>query len=163
MKTQKRIILVGPSASGKDFIRAKFRDKGYKVDCSYTSRPPREGEIDGVDYYFIDEKKFRESIDEHLFYEWVLYEETYYGTARFFWETRDIFIMESDGVDKILKKDRKNCLVIFVNTPLDIRIERMRDRGWDDGKIRARIAVDIHKFSSFQNFDLEISSNSIQI
>ena len=154
----KRIILVGPSATGKNFIRETFRKVGYKIDCSYTSRPPREGEVDGIDYYFITEQEFKERIEDQLFYEWVKYEDTYYGTGRYEWFNSDVFIMETDGINKIYKKDRNQCLVIYVNTPLNIRIKRMQDRGWDETKISSRRLVDAQKFSDFNDFDLEISS-----
>lgn len=155
---QKRIILAGPSAAGKDFIKSKFRDKGFKIDCSYTTRSPRENEIDGIDYHFISEEEFKEMRKEGLLYEWVLYEGTYYGTGRFEWENCDIFIMESDGVNKISSEDRKDCLVIFVNTPFKWRVTRMMKRGWSGDKIHQRALVDDEKFGNFTNYDLEISS-----
>ena len=156
----KRIILVGPSAAGKNFIREKFVEKGYKADCSYTSREPRAGEIDGVDYKFIGTPRFMEMIAGNKFYEWVEYNGNFYGTGLNEWNTCDIFIMESDGIGHLKEEDRKQSLVIYANTPFDTRIKRMRERGWDDKKISERSQVDINKFKTFNNFDLEISSET---
>jgi guanylate kinase len=126
----KRIILVGPTCSGKTFIRDKFREKGYKIDVSYTSRPPREGEKNGWDYNFIgDEFPFR--ISQNEFYEYVQYGSYWYGTGMREWHSSEIFIMETDGIKHINTEDRKDSLVIYVNTPLVIRIKRMKERGWD--------------------------------
>ena len=52
MRNHKRIILVGKAASGKDHLRKKFESRGFKYAVTYTTRPPREGEIDGKDYLF---------------------------------------------------------------------------------------------------------------
>lgn len=160
MKKHKRIILVGPSAAGKNYIRDAFIKRGFKSDISYTTREPRDNEIDGVEYYFITEKEFQERIFDGLFYEWVKYEDTYYGTGRYEWEHSDIFIMETDGVKAILPKDREDCLVIYINTPFDTRLKRMRERGWPNEKILKRTDVDLKKFSGFRDFDLEISSET---
>lgn len=158
----KRIILVGPSAAGKNFIRDNFVKRGFRSDVSYTSRTPREGEIDGKDYHFITEKEFRERINDNLFYEWVKYGNNYYGTGRYEWDHSDIFIMESDGVEKIMEKDRPSCLVMFVNTSFDVRLQRMRERGWDSTKISERTHVDIAKFKNFKDYDVQISSEIIE-
>ena len=158
MKKHKRIILVGPSAAGKNHIRDVFVKKGYRADVSYTSRAPRENEKDGVDYHFISEKDFQERIFDGLFYEWVKYGNNYYGTGRYEWENADIFIMETDGVKAIYPVDRGDCLIIYVNTPFDTRLKRMRERGWIDEKISDRVRVDQQKFANFNDYDLQIGS-----
>ena len=73
MKNNKRIILVGPSAAGKNFIREKSREKGFNVDVSWTTRPMREGEVQDFDYYFTSKEYFELLIKEEGFYEWVKY------------------------------------------------------------------------------------------
>ena len=156
----KRIILVGPSAAGKNFIREKFVEKGFKADCSYTSRESRPGEIDGVDYKFIGTPRFMEMIAGNKFYEWVEYNGNFYGTGLDEWNNCDIFIMESDGIGHLKPEDRKCSVVIYINTPFDTRLKRMRQRGWSNDKITERSQVDIDKFRTFTNFDLEISSET---
>jgi hypothetical protein len=55
MKSNKsRIILCGKAASGKDHLRKILEGRGFKYGVSYTTRPPRQGEIDGKDYLFVD-------------------------------------------------------------------------------------------------------------
>jgi len=156
----KRIILVGASAAGKSYIKEKFRKKGFKCDVSYTSREPREGEVNGIDYKFISKESFEIRIDHNMFYEHVQYGGNYYGTGMEEWYDSDIFIMETDGISKIKLEDRGSCLIFYVNTPLEIRIKRMEERNWDPDKIVARIRVDKEKFNNFTDFDLEISSYS---
>jgi guanylate kinase len=154
----KRIILCGPSASGKNYIREKFREKGFLCDVSYTSREPRQGEINGIDYYFIDNSAFEDLIKRNAFYEWVKYGDYYYGTGNYEWNNCEIFIMETDGISKIKQKDRNDCLIICVDTPLPLRMIRMKERGWDDNKIQKRRNIDYKKFKDFSNYDFKISS-----
>jgi guanylate kinase len=155
----KRIILVGPTCAGKNFMRDKFQKAGYQADVSYTTRMPREGEKNTVDYNFISKNAFESMIEKIGFYEWVQYGGNYYGTGLKEWKWCDIFIMETDGIKHIKPEDRKNCLIIYVNTPVNRRILRMRERGWDNDKIYERILVDEKKFEDFTDFDVEISSD----
>lgn len=66
-----KIILVGKAASGKDHMRKILQGRGFKYGVSYTTRPKREGEIDGEDYYFVSEQEFKSGIINELWYEWV--------------------------------------------------------------------------------------------
>jgi guanylate kinase len=159
MSNHKRIILVGPTCSGKTYIRDKFREKGFKVDVSWTSRPKRENEIQDFDYYFTSKEYFELLIQEGDFYEWVKYGDYYYGTGMEEWEKlSQVFIMETDGISKIKPEDRKNCLIIYVDTPLQTRLDRMKERGWNEHKIIERAKVDQEKFKNFKDYDLKISS-----
>ncbi|MCK9446527.1 AAA family ATPase [bacterium] len=158
MKNHKRIILVGPAAAGKTYIRDAFIKKSYEIDISYTSRKPRYNEIDGIDYHFIDINSFHEMIKNNKFYEYVKFGENYYGTSEFSWENSDVFIMETSGISKIRPEDRKNCLIIYVNTPYKIRLQRMQERNWNNEKIQDRIKQDIENFNDFKDYDIEISS-----
>ena len=154
----KRIILVGPTAGGKTFIRDKFREKGYKIDISYTTREPREGEENGTDYIFVSIKIFEEKVMFNEFYEWVNYGKNYYGTGFKEWHNCEVFIMETDGIKHIKPEDRKDCVIIYVNTPVNLRYERMKKRGWEEKKISERLRVDNEKFKNFKDYDFQISS-----
>ena len=63
-----KIIIVGPGGSGKDFLRKKMVNRGFEYGVSFTSRPPREGEEEGVDYYYRDEDFFISNLDIFLIY-----------------------------------------------------------------------------------------------
>lgn len=154
----KRIILVGPSCAGKSYIRQKFAEKGYTYDVSYTTRPPREGEVDGIDYNFISKEKFLAWINDEGFYEWVEFGGHMYGTGNFEWNHSDIFIMESDGIKHLKPEDRKESVIIYVNTSRITCLRRMEVRGWDKVKIVERIKTDAEKFKDFSDYDFTISS-----
>jgi guanylate kinase len=154
----KRIIICGPAAAGKDFLKKKFKERGFKLDVSYTTRPPREGEKDGVDYYFKSEDMFNLKIAHDDFYEYIKHGDYYYGTGLFEWNTDDVFIMETFGIKNITPEDRKNCFIIYLNPPLEERIKRLREgRGWTEENIKHRTQMDEEKFKDFNDYDLIIT------
>lgn len=154
----KRIILVGPTASGKTFLRKRFEDRGFTCDISYTSREPREGEINGVHYHFISKKQFELLQGGRFFYESVEYDGNYYGTGLYEWGKIPLFIMETDGIKHIKPADRKSCFIIYLNPATSMRYERMkRERGWDDETIKGRLIADEKKFDNFKDYDLIIT------
>ncbi|MDI6453573.1 guanylate kinase [Peloplasma aerotolerans] len=114
MKLNERGLLVvisGPSGVGKGTVRrALFQmphhDLVYSV--SMTTRPPRPGEVEGVDYYFVDKETFLQRIKENKFLEWAEFVGNYYGTPR-------------DKVDEQLDKGKEVVLEIEVEGALQVR------------------------------------------
>jgi len=165
----KRIILVGAAASGKDYLKKKFGNQGFRLDVSYTTRPIREGETEGVDYYFLTEAAFQIKMESSYlkdrgltnigFYEWAQHGEYRYGTGTWEWKKYDVFIMEAHGVSKITPEDRKNCFIIYLNPSAKVRKKRLRvTRGWSRQNISHRTKMDNEKFKDFVDFDLEINN-----
>jgi len=77
------IIVTAPSGAGKTtLIKKLLKDDKYHLSVSYTTRPPRKGEVNGVDYNFITEKEFLEKKDNDFFAEWALVHNNYYGTSK---------------------------------------------------------------------------------
>lgn len=68
------LILVGKSGSGKDYTMRKLVEKGYIQLVSWTTRPMREGEVEGREYHFCNNDEFSYMIDKGLFVEWRRYE-----------------------------------------------------------------------------------------
>lgn len=156
----KRMILVGPTASGKNILRDRFAKKGFTYDVSYTTREIRKevGEQEGVEYHFISDEEFETMKSNNEFYEKVEYNGKKYGTGRKEWDTKDVFIMEPNGIDCILEEDRKSCFIIFINPPTDERIKRMKfERKWDNQQVLDRIRTDNNKFDNFNKYDIKIT------
>ena len=89
------VILSSPSGVGKTTLTKKIQQKyqSFKISVSHTTRPPRSNEVDGVDYYFVSQEKFRNLIKKEKFYEYAQIFDNFYGTLK-------------DSVDKaILKND----------------------------------------------------------
>ena len=64
MKRYKRFILTGKAASGKDYAKNLLADLGFKCDISITTRPMREGEEEGVNYYYTSVDEFEKRIEK---------------------------------------------------------------------------------------------------
>ena len=88
------VILSSVSGAGKTTITKKIQQKhtSFKISVSHTTRKPRPNEVDGVDYYFISEEKFKKFIDEKKFYEHAKIFGNYYGTLK-------------ESVDELIKKN----------------------------------------------------------
>ena len=103
------IILSGPSGAGKGTIHNELlkRDDRLKYSVSMTTREPRDGEKDGVDYYFVSEDKFKEEIEKGSFIEYALVHGNYYGTLK-----SEVESKLNDGFDVILELDIQGALNI---------------------------------------------------
>ena len=83
MKNQKKlIILTGPSGVGKGTGVKEIlgKEKKFWLSISATTREPRVGEKEGENYYFLNQEKFKEMIEQNLFLEWAEFAGNYYGT-----------------------------------------------------------------------------------
>ena len=78
------VILSSPSGVGKTTLTKKIQQKyqSFKISVSYTTRPPRSNEVDGVDYKFVKKEQFEQLIKENQFYEYAKIFENYYGTLK---------------------------------------------------------------------------------
>ena len=160
---KKRIILVGRAASGKDYLRKLLVDEGYKYQISYTTRPPRPNEIPNVDYFFLTEDEFKSMIDKDEFYEYVVFNNWYYGTSKKqFYSNDSMFIMTPAGLSHLSQKDRDESLVIYLDAPESIRRVRMSQRN-DADNVERRIAADEKDFSEFENYDIHIDNHEFTI
>ena len=153
----KRIILVGRAASGKDHLRKTFEGTGFKYAVSYTTRPPREGEVDGKDYFFLTPEEAVGMIERGEFYEWVEFNGWVYGTSNEQFFNDDIFIMTPTGAGHISKEDRANSFIIFIDIPEEIRRERMLSRSMPGDSVERRLEADRRDFENFKNYDLKIT------
>ena len=154
-----KIILVGKAASGKDHMRKILEGRGFVYGTSYTTRPPRDGEIDGEDYYFLSDEEFADMDDDNQWYEYVEFNGWMYGTTnKQFLETCNLFIMTPKGIEYIDPAERKNCTIIYLDIDLDIRRTRLMNRGDISDTIDRRIRADERDFEDFTNFDLIINN-----
>lgn len=154
----KRIIIVGRAASGKDYIRKKFEARGFRYAVSYTTRPPREGEIDGVDYIFISQEEAQEMIENDDFYEYVEFNGWIYGTTRDQFDEDHVFIMTPSGLAHLDEDSRKKSFVIFIDIDEAVRRERMAIRNMPGDSVDRRIEADRKDFENFTNYDIRITN-----
>lgn len=107
------IIISGPSGAGKGTICKSFmeRNKNVALSVSATTRAPRAGEVEGVNYYFMSKEKFKEKIGHNDFLEYAEVYDNFYGTPKSNVEE----ILES-GKDVILEIDIQGALKVKENT-----------------------------------------------
>jgi len=165
MSEIKRAIITGQGASGKDHLVEYLIESGYKFPVTYTTRLPRQGEIEGVHYNFTTVKRFKEMIKSDLMYEYVSYEnrgkksnETwYYGRTKEDFYAGNIMIMTPAGLVQLSEQDRKDSFIIFLDINEDIRRERM-DKRVDADDTERRLKTDREDFALFENYDYRIDN-----
>jgi len=159
MEINKRIIICGPGGSGKDFLKEKFIKKGFNPSISYTTRKPRIGELQGVDYYYCDSEEFNKMILNDKFYEHKEFRGWLYGTTVKEFNSSDIFIMTPLAITELPKKDRKNSFIIYLD--IDERIRKMRLSIRNDAdSVERRIETDRKLFENFKDYDLKITDST---
>ena len=84
MKKYDVIALIGEAGAGKDYLYRILVDSYPEVNglVSYTTRPPREGEVNGVNYHFVSREEFEKQIDEGKMLEYTEFRGWYYGTSK---------------------------------------------------------------------------------
>jgi len=125
------IVIIGESASGKSTVeKVLAKDFGYDRLVSYTTRPPRENEVDGVDYHFISEQEFSEKMSENFFLETTCYRGWHYGSARADYTENTVGVFNPSGFRQISKLLPKNTIYSFyINVPRRERLIKMLERG----------------------------------
>ena len=118
------VILSSPSGAGKTTITKKIQQKyqSFKISVSHTTRKPRPNEVDGVDYYFVSQEKFKKLIKEDKFYEYAKIFDNYYGTSK---ESVDstiknndiIFDIDWQGTKQLSKFKNLKLIKIYIVPP----------------------------------------------
>jgi guanylate kinase len=117
------VILSSPSGVGKTTLTKKLQQKyqTFKISVSHTTRLPRSNEVDGVDYHFVSNEKFKELIKKNAFYEYAKIFENYYGTLK---KNVDEGILQNDlifdidwqGTKQLSKFKNLNLIKIYLIT-----------------------------------------------
>ena len=138
----KLIIVSGPSGSGKSTVTKIVKDKlNIPLSISATTRNPRDGEIDGKDYFFLSEEEFKNKIANDEFYEYAEVHGNYYGTLKKTVEdnlNKGLnVILEIDVQGALIAKEKKKdaILVFFRTKDMEVLEKRLRDRKTDSEEV----------------------------
>lgn len=148
------IVLLGESASGKDSVLRELIRLGYKRVVTYTTRTPREGEVDGVDYYFLTKDKFKEMESKGIFSETTSYNmktdgEVFYGSVLPFADEGydKVMILNPDGLT-MAKREEYSATTFYLDVDKRVRKERLKARGDDKKEYARRLKADNRDFKN---------------
>lgn len=162
-------VLSGPSGIGKDTVLSYLK-KEYEINkvVTATTREPREGEIDGVDYDFLTREDFQKKIKENYFLEYAEFSGNFYGTPK-----KNVEKLIKAGKNALLKievqgavnvkKIMPETLMIFLAPPsMELLEERLRGRGTDsEESIQKRLETAKCELTYIKDYDyLLINENS---
>lgn len=168
------IILMGKSASGKDtVVRKLIEQKEYKRIITWTTRPMRPGEKEGITYHYTSEDDFKKKIKEGFFVEWKSYETVngtwYYGTALddimgARGDDYRIIILTPEGYKRLSSFCSHlvgiNLLSIYLDVDTKVIRERLIQRGDDKKEADRRIKYDKKDFKEIEKIaDVIIENN----
>lgn len=137
----KIIIIVAPSGSGKSTLIQKVKEdfENLEWSVSFTTRPQRAGEVDGVAYNFVKKDEFEKRRDEGEFLEWALVHQNYYGTSKTFVENKlkeginVLLDLDVQGVDSFKEYFGSKAKAIFIAPPsIEALKSRLLARGTDN-------------------------------
>lgn len=154
---KKRIILVGTAASGKDYFKDYLISHGKNPSVSHTTRPMRDGEVNGETYHFVSDEKFKSMIDDDEFFEHKEFNGWKYGTSRESIFESEVFIFTPGGIEGLNEKFLRDSVIVYFDIAQDVRIERLMKRS-DADSIQRRIKADEYDFCGFDKFDLRVTS-----
>ena len=163
-------VLSAPSGCGKDTVLSflKERDCNVKQSISVTTRKIRDGETDGVDYYFTDVADFEKKIQEDYFLEYVKYGENYYGTPKKKIEELvesgyNVFLkIEVEGAGNV-RKFFPECISIFIVPPsFDALEARLKGRGTETAEtLNRRLGIAREELLRAKEYDYIVVNDKL--
>jgi len=165
------VVLSAPSGCGKDTVFNELKKLRSDIveSVSATTRPPREGEIDGVNYYFKSEDEFKKMLNSKGLLEYTVYNGCYYGTPtegvnKAIEEGKICFlIIEVEGGQNIMRI-RPDCVSIFLLPPsLEVLEHRLRGRQTDtEENIQRRLEVAEFEISFADVYNYNVVNDDLQ-
>jgi len=153
-----KLAIVGPAATGKDYLRKSMEAKGLVFGVSTTTRPPRNTEVEGTDYYYVTNEKFDKLISEDKFMEWQDFNGWKYGITKDEFEVCDVMILNAEAVTLLKPEYRNRIFVIYLDIQEHVRRERLGQRADTSDLIDRRINADNTQFRNFLDFDCKITN-----
>lgn len=166
------LILSGPSGCGKStLLKEVYKDIGdYYFSISTTTRQPRIGEVNGVDYFFVSKEEFEKDIEENSFLEYASVHGNYYGTSlkpiNKALDEKKLVIFDIDVQGHELVRNKLDSIVtsVFITTPsLQVLEDRLNSRNTDDKEvIENRIKNAKSEVEYFRDYDYLIINDDLE-
>lgn len=163
-------VFTGPSGAGKGTLLSRLQEQDDRLfySISATTRAPRSGETDGVQYYFLSKAEFEEKIAQNAFLEYAQYVENYYGTLEAPVNEKleqgfDVILeIEVQGAMQVHKK-RPDAVMVFIAPPsFEELAARLRGRGTEDEeKVLKRLETAKEELKHQNEFDYVVVNDKI--
>ena len=166
----KLFVLSGPSGVGKgtlaNMIRLRNPDIALSISC--TTREKREGEQDGVDYFFLTKEEFLRRANAGLFYEYSEHFDNFYGTPKDYvektLEEKNVLLEIDVNGGELVKAQRPDAVLIFLKAPsveaLRERLIRRNTESFD--KIEKRLARLEYEYSLEKDYDYSVVNDDLE-
>jgi guanylate kinase len=168
---KKLFVISGSSGVGKGTVIKSFLEKhpNFKLSISCTTRGMREGEVDGVNYFFITKEQFENNIQEEKFLEYAQFADNYYGTKKRYIKEKFeegfniILEIETNGALQV-KEKMPEAVLIFIAPPSVEELEkRLRGRHTEDEEtIQKRLAQVKIELERSKNYDYTVINDNIE-
>ncbi|MBQ7270189.1 MAG: guanylate kinase [Campylobacter sp.] len=166
------LLISGPSGSGKSTLinRLMKEEKNIYFSISCTTREIRQGEKDGVDYYFLSVDEFKKGIENGEFLEWALVHKNYYGTSlkpvlKAFSENKVvIFDIDVQGFDIARSKFKDEITSVFITTKSSTELKkRLEKRGTNTQEdIERRLNNAVGEMSHIKDYDFLLINDDLE-
>ena len=166
------LIISGPSGSGKSTLLSRLlkEENDLYFSISSTTRAPRQGETEGVNYYFINKDEFKKGIDAGEFLEWAFVHGNYYGTSlkpvlKALEEGKiAIFDIDVQGFNIAKSKFAQNITSVFITTASKNELKsRLQNRGTDSAQtIEKRLINAVGEMEHILEYDYFLINDDLQ-
>ncbi len=151
------LILCGKMATGKDTVQKELIKMGMNSVVSYTTRPPRKEEVDGIAYHFITKEEFFDKERQGFFAETTSYnvasgETWYYGSAVEDLADDKVIIVNPHGLRQIRKMKQLNSIAFHIIAYKTTILDRAKKRGDNTDEVLRRLAADEFDFADINNY-----------
>ncbi len=170
MDKGKVILISGPSGVGKGtVVKEIVKDQNYVLSVSVTTRNPREGEIDGVSYFFTTKEDFLKRIENHLMLEYAQYNGNFYGTPKDYVEQtvaqgKNIILeIEVQGVEQVKKLIPEAVSIFIMPDKAGVIEHRLRKRGTEDEQtIQNRLKIALNEMKQAHKYDYIVINGELE-
>ena len=165
------IIISAPSGTGKTTTCKRLIERlpNLKIAPSHTTRKIREGESEGIDYYFVSQEEFEAKREKNDFLEWAQVHTEYYGTSFESIEKHrqkgfDILLeLDVQGVGSLRKMDFEGIYILILPPSIEEMTKRLRKRGTEtEESIERRIKTGKEEIKSYKNYDYVITNFEVE-